>query len=85
MTKKAKTKTITVMGIDELTYGEMEVLEEVVGSLPDNMEEVPKSKMMIALGLIAGRRQDPDLTLEDVRNLPVGALDFGGLEDTDPK
>lgn len=80
-----KSKTIAVMSMDELTYGEMELLEEVIGSLPDNMEEVPKSKMMIALGLISGRRVDPDLTLEDVRNLPVGALDFGGLEDTDPK
>jgi hypothetical protein len=80
-----KSKTIAVMSMNELTYGEMELLEEVIGSLPDNMEEVPKSKMMIALGLISGRRVDPDLTLEDVRNLPVGALDFGGLEDTDPK
>lgn len=85
MTKKTENKTITVMSMDELTYGEMEMLEEVIGRLPDNMEEVPKSKMMIALGLIAGRRVDPDLTLEDVRNLPVGALDFGGIEDTDPK
>jgi len=70
--------------LDELTYGEVEVFEEIVGSLPTTeaeMEKMPKAKMMTALGFIAASRVEPEMTLADFRKLPVGTVVF---EESDP-
>ena len=78
---------IHAIDFEDMTYGELEIFEDVVGVLPSNEEEVnllPKSKFLLAMGLIAARRTNPDATLDDMRALPVGHIVLGEDEDTDP-
>ena len=67
--------------IDDLDYGELDIFEEIVGLIPTDeatLEKLPKAKLLIALGYIAARREDPKVTLEDVKRLPLGAIVFSG-------
>lgn len=69
--------------LDDLTYGEMEVFEEVVGAFPtdqDEVENLPKMKMLLAMALIAGQRTNPDITLADVRRWKLTSATIGDFE-----
>jgi hypothetical protein len=81
-TKKVEpeARTITVVALDELTYGELDTFETIVGSLPTDgdMSKLPTGKVMIALGLISAQRDDPTVTEADVRALPMGAIQLEG-------
>lgn len=57
---------------DDLTLGELEILEEVVGQL--DSENVSQAKMTVALTLVALRREDPSATVEDARAVKVSRL-----------
>ena len=75
-------KTIKVINLDELTYGELDTFESIVGTLPTDgdMSKLPTGKTMIALGLISARRSDPSVTEQDIRDLPMGAIEMVGSE-----
>lgn len=70
-------QVVKAVRMDEMTYGEMETLEDILGSFPtteEDFESVPKAKLMIALAFISMRRDDPSVTLDDVRALPAGSI-----------
>lgn len=72
--------------MDRLTLGEIETFEEMVGVFPDTAEQLaalPKAKMMLALGLIALKRVDPNATIDQARLLEIDQLDVvNGETDT---
>ena len=75
---------IVAADFESMNYEELELFEEIVGTIPsteEELESVPRSRLMIALGFISGRRSNPDLTLEEVKKLPVGSIVFGEDED----
>ena len=77
-------KTIIAAEFDSMTYGELELFESIVGAVPGTEEElakVPRSSLMLALGLIAAKRDDPAVTLDDLRGLPIGSIEFVDSED----
>jgi len=70
---------ITAADFESMNYGELETFEEIVGSLPtdeESLEKVSRAKLLIALGYIAAKRTNPDITLDEVRELPMGAISF---------
>ena len=85
MTKPTKTEDTPTtepielsVDLDALTYGELEILEEVLGYIPGEedggFDAVPRSKMVVALAVITGRRTNPDLTIADVRGMKLGEI-----------
>lgn len=73
------------LDLDSLTLGDLEAMEEALGTLPADFSEaglkaagVGRSKMVVALALVALRRLDPAATLADARRLPVDALETKG-------
>jgi hypothetical protein len=79
---------IVAATIDDLDYGELDIFEEIVGIIPtdeDTLDRLPKAKLLIALGYIAARREDPSVTLDEVKRLPLGSIVFSGADDpTEP-
>ena len=73
--------TITVVSLDDLTYGELEIVENICGVIPTGRPEDGQVKMMLALGYVAGLRTNPDLTLDEVRAMPVGSIVFESADD----
>ena len=70
---------IKAASFDSMDYGELEVFEDIAGTIPTTDEELhsmPKSKLMIALGFIAERRVNPSVTLEEIKALPMGTIIF---------
>lgn len=68
---------IVAVSLNDMTYGELEMMEEVLGMIPEDdtaLNALPKSKVLIALGWISGRRVNPDLTLQEVRDMPMGTI-----------
>lgn len=70
--------------IDGMTLGEMELVEDLTGLGLDQIGEVmakpgPKVKVLAALAFVVKRRTDPDVTLEQVKNMRIT------LADADPK
>ena len=86
MTKKQTTpeaEEAAALSLDDMTYGELETFEEIIGFIPeteDDMAKVPKMKMGIALAFVMGRRKNPELTLDEVRAAKVGSF-VTGFED----
>lgn len=80
--KKADERVVKVVSLDALTYGELDMFESIVGALPGDgdMSSLPKGKTMIALGLISARRDDPSVTEEEIRALPMGAIQMESVE-----
>jgi hypothetical protein len=80
--KKSEERVIKVVALDALTYGELDMFESIVGSLPTDgdMSKLPTGKTMIALGLISARRDDPTVTEDDIRALPMGAIQMEASE-----
>jgi len=69
--------------IGTMSYGELEIFEEIVGIVPEDEEtlmKAPRTKLLLALGFIAAKRLDPATTLEDIRSLPLGAISFANEE-----
>ena len=70
---------------DSLTLDEIELLEEISGISIDAIgkrltgEDAPKAKTMKALAFIAARRDDPEITLEDIGKIKLTDL-TNGLE-----
>lgn len=65
---------ITEIDLDGLTLGEMEIVEDMTGLGLDQIFESlgkqgPKSKILIALGLVTERRKNPDVTVEEIRDM----------------
>jgi hypothetical protein len=59
--------------VDSMTVGEIEEIEELsgqpIGAI--GQDNVPKGKVLRAIAFIVARRDDPDITWEDSRNLRV--------------
>ena len=72
---------------DSLTLDEIEILEEVTGVSIDaigkrlSADEAPKAKTMKALAYISARREDPEITLEEIGKIKLTDL-TSGLEVT---
>jgi hypothetical protein len=80
-------KVVKAVRMDEMSYGEMETLEEIIGMFPTSEEDfdrIPKAKLMIALAFISLRRDDPEVTLDDVRALPAGSIQMDTGDEADP-
>lgn len=65
---------ITQIDLDGLTLGEMETVEDMTGLGLDEVFEAlgqkgPKSKIVIALGFVTERRKNPDVTVDEVREM----------------
>jgi hypothetical protein len=59
--------------LDHLTVGEIEDIEELSGLSIDafGKDGVPKGKAMRALGFVIRRREDPEFTWEQARDLKI--------------
>lgn len=75
--------TVIDIDFDDLTFGEMEMIEDVIGIFPDKVARLetdfPKSKFLTAFAWVAMRRTDPDITVEEVRARKMNTIQF-----TDP-
>lgn len=69
--------------VNALTLGEIETIEEIVGR--DVLRELgrgtPGAKTLIAVVYVIKRRSDPDVTLDDIRQMNVNTLRLGGTAD----
>lgn len=72
---------------DTLTLDEIELLEDMAGVSIDTIgkrltgDDAPKAKLMKAMAFIAARRDDPDITVEEIGKLKLVDL-TSGLEVT---
>jgi len=64
---------------NDLTYGDLELIEEHLGGIPDNFEgpDVPRVKLAMVMALISMRKTNPDATMDDVRKMGVDAIAWG--------
>ena len=65
--------------MERLSLGELEIFEDVAGGFPDTeeaLEEMSKSKLILAAGLICLQREDPTATIEDARKLEFGQIEM---------
>lgn len=65
---------ITEIDLDGLTLGEMEIVEDMTELGLDQVFEAlgkqgPKSKILIALGFVTERRKNPDITIDEIREM----------------
>ncbi len=64
-----------VFDLDALTIGDIEAIEEVSGLNSADIDwSKPSGKLMTAFVYVSGKRQDPNFTIEDARNVKVSAL-----------
>lgn len=72
---------------DSLTLDEIELLEEMTGVSIDAIgkrlggDDQPKAKVMKALAFVASRRENPDVTIEEIGQIKLTDL-VAGLEVT---
>ena len=72
---------------DSLTLNEIETLEEMTGVSIDAIgkrlagDDQPKAKVMKALAFVASRRENPDVTVEEIGQIKLTDL-VAGLEVT---
>ena len=74
----------------KLTLGDTEDFENIAGipfgALTNLDPATMSAKTMIALAYVLKRKQNPDITLEEVKQLPSDALnDLVGIGDADPE
>ena len=63
------------LDVQELTIGDIEDLEELCGVAFEKIDwKNPGGKLMKAIVFIAGRRENPDFTIEDARNVKLGEI-----------
>jgi hypothetical protein len=59
---------------NELTFGELEVIEDVSGQSLRQIEAEPSSKALMAFVLVSMRRVNPAASLDDVRKAGIAVL-----------
>lgn len=70
---KAKDDNLLVIDVNDLTLGEIELIEEV-GGMPIGWlgnPDKPQGKGMVAMALAIGRRKDAEYTLDQARNMRI--------------
>lgn len=68
--------------MQDLTWGEAEEVEELIGgSIADNIESV---KGVLAIAFLARRRKHPLTTIDELRALPMGAIEIVEGDDSLP-
>jgi len=69
-----------VIDLDSLNFDEMDELETISGCSFDEIGEAgrPKAKVMKALVFITLKRQNPDITLDEVGKMSLTDIDFEG-------
>ena len=67
------TNDVFTIDINDLTIGEVVLIEEMTGLPLDALgqPDVPKGKMMQALAFISKKRDDPDFTWEQAGELKI--------------
>lgn len=75
--------------MNTLSFGDMEDFENETGEpLMKAVAQMQKgeasTKSLIALVWICGRTENPDFTLDDVRKMKLGELEFDVVADADP-
>lgn len=70
---------VTVEGVEyeipeKLTFGDLADIEEITGQAYNPKKSGPR--MMLALTYIAMRRRNPQLTIDDIRDLDFELIDF---------
>ena len=70
---KKKDSNVLKVNADDLTLGEIELIEEVSGSPIGYMgqENKPQGKIMVAIAYVMGLRDNPDYTLDDARKMRI--------------
>ena len=70
------TNDVFTIDINDLTIGEVVLIEEMTGLPLDALgqPDVPKGKMMQALAFISKKREDPDFTWEQAGDLKINAV-----------
>ena len=66
---------------NDLTWGEVELLEKETGK-PISQLDFESATTMLVLAWLAKRRKDPMCTLDDLRALPMNAIE--AVEDANP-
>ena len=61
------------LDVDSLTFGEVEVIEDATGKGFGDLD-FDSAKALMALALVAMRRKNPLATLDDIRALPLSAI-----------
>jgi len=65
------------INIEDLTIGELETIEEVCGCSLDKLDfEHPTAKLMLAIVYVAGRRENPDFSLDDARQVRLTEVEL---------
>lgn len=77
------------LNFDTLTIDEVDLLEEISGQSIDTIARSfsggggkPMAKLLKAIAFVSARRENPDVTLEEVGALPVAAV--LGTEEAQP-
>lgn len=69
---------ITEAFIESLTVEDIESIEDITGMVIDDLfggvKEVPKGKLMRAIGFVLQRREDPGFTVEAAGRLSLAAI-----------
>ena len=77
--------------IDDLTIGEIGIIESLGGASIDQFSqpETPKANMMAAMAYVIHRRENPEYTFNEALSLPLREIEdlisFDEDEDTSPK
>lgn len=78
------------MNFDDMTIGDIETFEEISGKTITSLSDLTPSQMdaktFLALGFVFARRTNPDVTLDDVRQMGVSQITaFLSPQDADPE
>ncbi len=78
--KKVKPRELT-LNVNDLTFGELEEIETITGKGVNEMllNGQPNATLLVAMVWMALRKDDPNLTLDDVRAMSFGELN--GISD----
>lgn len=71
--KETKKDNVLKVNADDLTLGEIELIEEVSGSPIGWMgqENKPQGKIMVAIAYVMGLRENPDYTIDEARKMRI--------------
>lgn len=75
------------LNLDELTYGDLELIESEIGYVPEDFSDndVPRVKLTMVLAYISRRREDPSVTMDDIRAMKISELEIEEGEDPSGK
>lgn len=73
--------------IEELTLNEIDLIESTLDMPVERIADpgAKKGAVLRAMVWVMGRRENPDLTLEEAGNMKLSDLDIDGDQDEDPK